>query len=99
MPGDQLFAFFNCQSQEKKAFQLDAGARIVYNNDFWGGLLFRSNGTLIVLAGVKVKQLHIGYAFDYMFTPIQKHTYGSHEIVLALKLGDSARRYRWLIRY
>jgi hypothetical protein len=46
-----------------------------------------------------VKQLHIGYAFDYMFTAIQKHTYGSHEIVLALKLGDNARRYRWLNRY
>jgi type IX secretion system PorP/SprF family membrane protein len=90
---------FLFKATEKKAFQLDAGAKIVYNNDFWGGLVFRTNGTLIVLAGVKVKQLHIGYAFDYMFTAIQKHTYGSHEIVLALKLGDNARRYRWLNRY
>jgi type IX secretion system PorP/SprF family membrane protein len=87
------------KATEKKAFQLDAGTRLSYNNDFWGGLLFRTNGTLIAFAGMKVKHLHIGYAYDYMFTAIQKHTYGSHEIVLALKFGDSARRYRWLNRY
>ena len=90
---------FLFKATEKKAFQLDAGAKVVYNQDFWGGLVFRTNGTLIVLAGVKVKQLYIGYSFDYMFSSIEKHTYGSHELVLALKLGDNARRYRWLERY
>ncbi len=87
------------KATERKAFQLDLGARIEYNNDYWGGLVFRTNGTLIVLAGVRIKQLYIGYSFDYMLSSIQKHTYGSHEIVLALKLGDNARRYRWLNRY
>lgn len=87
------------KATERKAFQLDFGAKIIYNQDYWGGLLFRTNGTLILLAGVRVQKLHIGYAFDYMFSSIQKHTYGSHEIVLALKLGDNARRYRWLNRY
>jgi type IX secretion system PorP/SprF family membrane protein len=87
------------KATEKKAFQLDAGVKIRYKDDYWAGVVFRTNGTLILLAGVRVKQLHIGYAFDYMLSSIQKHTYGSHEIVLALKLGDNARRYRWLNRY
>lgn len=84
---------------EQKTFQLDIGGRIDYNNDYWAGVVYRTNGTLIFLAGVRVSQLYIGYAFDYMFGSIQKHTYGSHELVLALKLGDNARRYRWLNRY
>ena len=70
-----------------------------YNGDYWAGLVYRTNGTLIALVGVRVSQLYIGYAFDYMLSSIQKHTYGSHEIVIALKLGDNARRYRWLNRY
>ena len=87
------------KASEKKSFQLDVGAKVQYNNDYWGGMVYRTGGTLIMIAGVRVKQLYIGYAFDYMLSSIQKHTYGSHEIVLALKLGDNARRYRWLDRY
>jgi type IX secretion system PorP/SprF family membrane protein len=84
---------------ENKSFQLDIGTRFLYKNDYWGGLVYRTSGTLIMQAGVRIHQLYIGYSFDYMLSSIQKHTYGSHEIVLALKLGDNARRYRWLYRY
>jgi len=87
------------KATERKVFQLDIGARLLYNNDYWLGLYYRTDGDLIAQAGVRVKQLYIGYAFDYSLSAIQKHTYGSHELVLALKLGDNARRYRWLIRY
>ena len=87
------------KATEKKAFQLDLGAKLRYNDDLWVGLVYRTSGFLILQAGVRVSQLYIGYSFDYMLSSIQKHTYGSHEIVLALKLGDNARRYRWLDRY
>jgi type IX secretion system PorP/SprF family membrane protein len=87
------------KATERKVFQLDLGLRLDYNNDYWLGILYRTGGSLIFQAGVRVSQLYIGYAFDYSLAAIQKHTYGSHELVLALKLGDNARRYRWLIRY
>jgi type IX secretion system PorP/SprF family membrane protein len=87
------------KATERKTFQLDLGAKVLYNNDLWAGILYRTSGTLIILAGVRIQQLYIGYSFDYMLSSIQKHTYGSHELVLALKLGDNARRYRWLNRY
>jgi len=29
----------------------------------------------------------------------ERITYGTHELTVALKFGDSARRYRWLDRY
>jgi len=28
-----------------------------------------------------------------------KHTFGSHELMAAVKFGDTARRYRWLNTY
>ena len=84
---------------EKKAFQLDAGARLYFREDYWAGLMYRTNGDIIFLAGIRYNKFYFGYAFDYVTSDISRFSYGSHEIVLALKLGDSARRFRWLNRY
>jgi hypothetical protein len=54
---------------------------------------------LIANVGVKYQNLFLGYAFDFTLQEIQRITYGTHEITLALKFGDNARRYRWLDRY
>jgi len=32
-------------------------------------------------------------------TSQERVTYGTHELTIALKFGDSARKYRWLDRY
>jgi len=79
--------------------QADIGATYIYDQDFWAGLAIRTSGALIANLGVKYKNLFIGYAFDFTLQEIQRITYGTHEITLALKFGDSSRRYRWLDRY
>jgi len=79
--------------------QLDISAKIYYKDDYWVGLSYRTDNSIILLGGVRFNHFYIGYAFDYNFTNITRYTYGSHELMLALKLGDSARRYRWLLRY
>ena len=61
--------------------------------------MYRTNGDIIFLAGIRYNKFYFGYAFDYVTSDISRFSYGSHEIVLALKLGDSARRFRWLNRY
>ncbi len=87
------------KATEKKAFQLDIGARLYFREDYWAGVMYRTSGDIIFLAGLRYNQFYFGYAFDYSTSNIQKYSYGSHEIVLAVKLGDNARRYRWLNRY
>ena len=84
---------------EKLTFQADATAKIYYKEDYWVGTTIRSNGTMIAIFGVRFTQLYFGYAFDYTLSSIRKHSWGSHEIVIAIKFGDNARRYRWLNRY
>jgi type IX secretion system PorP/SprF family membrane protein len=79
--------------------QADIGFVYIYNQNFWSGLAFRTSGALIANFGVKYDNIFIGYAFDFTLQEIQRITYGTHEITLALKFGDNARRYRWLDRY
>ena len=79
--------------------QADIGLTYIYKEDFWNGLAFRTSGAIIANVGVKYENMFIGYAFDFTLQEIQRVTYGTHEISLALKFGDNTRRYRWLDRY
>jgi type IX secretion system PorP/SprF family membrane protein len=87
------------KTTENLNLQMDLGANVFFRGDYWGGLTFRTGSALIIMGGVKVDKFYFGYAFDYNLSSIQRHSYGSHEFMVALKLGDNARRYRWLIRY
>jgi len=79
--------------------QADIGLNFGYKQSFWCGLSYRTSGAIIANVGVKYLNLFIGYALDISLNEIQRITYGTHEINLAWKFGDSARRYRWLDRY
>jgi len=79
--------------------QLDINLKAYFMENIWAGLSFRTNGSIVSLFGVKVDRYYFGYAFDMGFNSIMKRTFGSHEFMLSVKLGDSARRYRWIERY
>jgi len=79
--------------------QADIGLTYIYKQSFWTGLSYRTSKALIANVGVKYQNMFFGYAFDFTLQEIQRITYGTHEITLALKFGDNARRYRWLDRY
>jgi type IX secretion system PorP/SprF family membrane protein len=86
--------------------QGDFGVTYIYDQNFWAGLSYRTSGA--VIANVRFKfvpgwtsnaAMFIGYAFDFTANQIQSVTYGTHELTIALKFGDSSKRYRWLDRY
>lgn len=79
-----------------KSVQMDLTARIYYKEDYWVGLSYRTNDAIIALLGIKYDRFHFAYAFDFALTDIRKQSFGSHEITLAVKFGESARRYRWI---
>lgn len=87
------------KASEVWSFQADITARMYIYHDYWAGVSYRTGGALIVMGGLRVDKFFFGYAFDYTLSSIQKHSFGSHEFILAIKLGDTARRYKWLIRY
>ena len=83
-------------------FQLDLSGKLYIYEDYWAGLSYRTGaqaGAVIIMGGVRVDKFFFGYSFDYTLSSIMKHSFGSHEFMIAMKLGDTARRYKWLIRY
>jgi len=90
---------FLVKMSEQLKPQADIGVTYNYNEDFWAGLSFRTSGALIATVGVRYQNMYFGYSYDYTLQEIQRVTYGTHELTIALKFGDSTRRYRWLDRY
>jgi type IX secretion system PorP/SprF family membrane protein len=87
------------RGNERLQFSSDITGRLVYKREYWVGLSARTSGEFILLMGLKMNRFIFGYSFDYGFNEISKLTYGSHEVVMAIKLGDSSRRYKWIERY
>ena len=86
--------------------QVDIGANYIQNQAFWAGLTYRTDGAVIanirfkvIPSRINMTSLFFGYAFDFTLNKIQRVTYGTHEFTLAVKFGDSAKRFRWLDRY
>jgi type IX secretion system PorP/SprF family membrane protein len=84
---------------EKFQFQGDFTLKAYYDRKCWFGLSGRTTKDFVVLGGIRYKNYYFGYSFDYGFSGISRYTYGSHEISISAKFGDTARRYRWLERY
>jgi type IX secretion system PorP/SprF family membrane protein len=98
---------------ENSVAQLDANLKFYIKEDYWAGISYRTGSysrisaesisgrgtSLIIMAGARIDKYYFGYAFDYTFSSISARTVGSHELMIGIKFGDSARRYRWLNRY
>jgi type IX secretion system PorP/SprF family membrane protein len=104
---------FLLKTTEEMVAQVDFNLKLYFKEDYWAGISYRTGGgtnikeepiegvgsSIIIMAGARVDKFFFGYAFDYTLSSIGKYSIGSHEIMLAVKFGDSARRYRWLNRY
>lgn len=79
--------------------QADISLRLFYLSDYWAGVSYRTSGAVSGMFGVQVDKIYLGCAYDYSLTSIRKHSLGSVEVLMSLKFGSSARRYRWINRY
>ena len=92
-------AFIKASDMFFKSVQMDLTARAYYKEDYWAGVSLRTNDAIIMLMGLKYDRFYFAYAFDFTLTDIRKQTFGSHELSVAVKFGESARRYRWINAY
>jgi type IX secretion system PorP/SprF family membrane protein len=86
--------------------QLDLGLTYNYNNDFWAGLAYRTGSAVVAHVGmrhftsrVKLTSMYFGYSFDFTLNKIQRATYGTHELTVAIKFGDVDKRFNWVDRF
>ncbi|MCX6690904.1 MAG: type IX secretion system membrane protein PorP/SprF, partial [Methanoregula sp.] len=64
------------------AFQLNASLLLMYNNKFYGGLAYRLNDAVSVLAGVSIKSLRIGVAYDISTSAMSRYNSGGLEVMV-----------------
>lgn len=80
--------------------QLNASARVIYNNVFSLGVNYRPQESVGLMVGVSIKDLTIGYAYD--INTMGLAIPGSHEVALSycfkLDLDKTPRDYR-SVRY
>ena len=75
-------------------FQLNASALVWYNNKFYGGLGYRIQDAVSVLAGVNIKGLHIGVAYDINTSSLSKYNNGAMEILVNYCFKIDTDKYR-----
>lgn len=63
--------------------QFDINASVVMNNRFWGGLGYRLQDAIVIMAGIEIiPNLKFGYAYDLTTSDIRTYSSGTHEIML-----------------
>ena len=74
------------------AWQLDLSGKVFYKDKFWGGLGWRFQDAVIVMAGIKLPQgLSIGYSYDIATSAVANFSGGSHELFMSYtrKIGTA----------
>lgn len=92
-------AFIKASDMFLTSVQLDLTTRVYFKEDYWAGVSYRTNDAVIMLMGLRYDRYYFAYAFDFTLTDIRSQSLGTHEISIAVKFGQSARRYRWLNAY
>jgi type IX secretion system PorP/SprF family membrane protein len=99
--GKQLYIApsFLLKATSNRIYQAEVATRFSYEDRIWLAVSYRTPRIAGITLGVRAQKLFIGYTYEYNFDTIRHYSIGSQEICLIYRLGDTARRYRWLIRY
>ena len=88
----QLEPSFLLRKMENFPAITDLTARILYLENTWSGLTYRTDGTAVFAFGFGSGNMHFSYSYDHTFTGIQQHTYGTHEIGIAFRIETLASK-------
>jgi len=80
-------------------YQGELSARFSYRDDMWLAATYRSPQIAALMIGLRSNKLYFAYTYEYNFNAIRTFSFGAHELCMIYRMGDTARRYRWLIRY
>lgn len=80
-------------------WQLDLNASFLFNDLFWLGTTYRTNGDLVFLTELNIaRKYRIGYSYDVNVKDMIHYTSGSHEIRLGIDL-DLLKNRMYTPRY
>ena len=72
---------------------VDINVKANYKNQLWGGLSYRTNDALVIIAGYSIRdKINVSYSYDVTLSEINSYSAGSHEIVVGYKVFKAARK-------
>jgi len=82
-------------------FQVDLNLNVQYMQKFLGGISYRLNDAIIILAGVKfMEKYKFAYSYDLVISNLRNYNSGSHEIIFTVDMPDiTNRKSRWHHEY
>lgn len=68
--------------------QLDINAKIIYMNNTWAGISYRTKDAVSILLGYTFEdQLYFGYSYDFTTSTLRKYSSGTHELMFGIKFS------------
>ncbi len=72
---------------ENAPLQWDISAKAEFQNRVWGGVSYRNEESIYVLAGFKIwDSFLVGYSYDYPISQLRNNQSGSHEILPSYRI-------------
>ena len=66
---------------------VDLNLKATYKNKYWAGVSHRFLEAVNAFVGMEVhQQIDVSYAFEWSLTKLRQHNYGTHEIIVGLRL-------------
>jgi len=87
------------KATSNRMYQGEFSARFSYKDDVWMAVTYRTPQIAALMVGIRTRNLFFGYTYEYNFDTIHSYSFGAHEFSVIYRIGDTARRYNWLIRY
>lgn len=75
-------------------FQFDISALLMYNKKVWGGLGYRLQDAVSILAGMSIKGIKIGLSYDLSTSAMTKYNSGSLEVMLSYCFKVETEKFR-----
>jgi len=90
---------FLLKATSNKMYQGEFSARFSHKDEVWIAFTYRTPQIAALMFGMHARKVFISYTYEYNFNILRTFSFGAHEICLIYRMGDTARRYRWQIRY
>lgn len=75
------------------ALQVEGNANVYLYNHFWLGVSYRTNESVVGLAGLILKnRIFLGYSYDYNIGDMSRYSKGSHEIFMSWRMRKDPRQ-------
>jgi len=79
-------------------FQFSLSALVMYNKKFYGGLGYRFQDAVMILAGMNIKNFRVGLSYDISTSKLSRYNNGSFEVMVGycfkIELDKFRRTYR-----